>query len=73
MYESVSFGIFTINIHTETSKLMYNWSFLFVVLHKTTLLPSTFNRPVYSLENVPTVLGYKAHTKYSKSFIEIQA
>ena len=29
-------------LHTETSKLMYNWSFLFVVLHKATLLPSTF-------------------------------
>ena len=27
--------------HTETSKRMYNWSFLFVVLHKPTLLPST--------------------------------
>ena len=28
-------------LHTETSKLMYNnWSFLFVVLHKPTLLPS---------------------------------
>ena len=30
-------------LHTETSKLVYNWSFLFVVLHKPTLLPSTFN------------------------------
>ena len=30
-------------LHTETSKLMYNLSFLFVVLHKPTLLPSTFN------------------------------
>ena len=30
-------------LHTETSKLMYNWSFLFVVLHKPTFLPSTFN------------------------------
>ena len=30
-------------LHTETSKLMYNWSFLFIVLHKPTLLPSTFN------------------------------
>ena len=30
-------------LHTETSKLMCNWSFLFVVLHKPTLLPSTFN------------------------------
>ena len=29
-------------LHTETSKLIYNWSFLFVVLHKPTLLPSTF-------------------------------
>ena len=29
-------------LHTETSKLMYNWSFLFQVLHKPTLLPSTF-------------------------------
>ena len=29
-------------LHTEISKLMYNWSFLFVVLHKPTLLPSTF-------------------------------
>ena len=30
-------------LHTETSKLMYSWSFLYVVLHKPTLLPSTFN------------------------------
>ena len=29
-------------LHAETSKLMYNWSFLFVGLHKPTLLPSTF-------------------------------
>ena len=29
-------------LHTETSKLMYNWSFLFEVLHKPTLLHSTF-------------------------------
>ena len=29
-------------LHTETSKLMYNGSFLFEVLHKPTLLPSTF-------------------------------
>ena len=29
-------------LHTETSKLMYNWSFRFVVLHKPILLPSTF-------------------------------
>ena len=31
------------NLRTETSKLMYIWSFFFVVLHKPTLLPSTFN------------------------------
>ena len=30
-------------LHTEASKLMYNWSFLFLVLHKPTLLLSTFN------------------------------
>ena len=30
-------------LHTETSMLMYNWSFLFEVLHKPTFLPSTFN------------------------------
>ena len=30
-------------LHTEKRKLMYNWSFLFEVLHKPTLLPSTFN------------------------------
>ena len=29
-------------LHTKTSKLVYSWSFLFEVLHKTTLLPSTF-------------------------------
>ena len=29
-------------LHTETGKLMYKLSFLFEVLHKPTLLPSTF-------------------------------
>ena len=33
-------------LHTETSNLMYNWFFLFVVLHKPTLLPSTFKKKV---------------------------
>ena len=32
-------------LHIETSKLMYNSSFLNVVLHKPTLLPITFNSP----------------------------
>ena len=37
-------------LHTETSKMLYkNWSFLFVVLHKPTLLPRTFN----NVFNVP--------------------
>ena len=31
------------SMHAKTSKLMYNWSFLSVVLHKPTLLPSTVN------------------------------
>ena len=34
--------------YTETSKLMYNWSFLFEVLHKLTLLPSTFKQTILS-------------------------
>ena len=34
-------------LHTETSKPMYNWSFLFLVLHKPTLLPSTFKTSGY--------------------------
>ena len=43
-------------LHTETSKLIYNWSFLFVVLHKPTLLPSTFTGPGSS--RVLDVLSY---------------
>ena len=38
-------------LHTETSKLMYNASFLFVVLHKPTLLPSTFNEVQYTVNH----------------------
>ena len=38
-------------LHTETSKLMYIWSFIFVVLHKPTLLPSTFNEQLYENGN----------------------
>ena len=54
-------------LHTETSKLMYmyNWSFLFVVLHKPTLFPSTFKTQVnhnsfqqYVLFERPTKLFY---------------
>ena len=39
-------------LHTETSKLMYNWSFLFVVLQKPTLLPSTFKLSEVTLIHV---------------------
>ena len=35
------------NLHTETNKLMYNLSFLLEVLHKPTLLPSTFKNSYY--------------------------
>ena len=45
-------------LHTETSKLMYNWSFLFVVLHKPTLLPSTFK--VYSSSCEPNYYSFLA-------------
>ena len=44
-------------LHTETSKLMYNWSFLFVVLHKPTLLPSTFNPILTGLFESKFLLG----------------
>ena len=43
-------------LHTETSKLMYNWSFLCVVLHKPTLLPSTFNGNITHLQTIVIVL-----------------
>ena len=41
-------------LHTETSKLMYNWSFLFVVLHK----PTLFNP-------LPLKAGYRNHYRLS--------
>ena len=34
-------------LHTERSKLMYNRSYLFEVLHQPTLLPSTFKAIIY--------------------------
>ena len=43
-------------LHTETSKLMYNWSFLFEVLHKPTLLPSTF-KFMHSLSFCPQFIA----------------
>ena len=46
-------------LHTETSKLMYNWSFLFEVLHKPTLLPSTFNFWMSKLGGVLIELVYQ--------------
>ena len=58
-------------LHTETSKLMYNWSYLFVVLHKPTLLPSTFNitwetlylESLMNLDNILTTLEVENKTK----------
>ena len=44
-------------LHTETSKLMYNWSFLFVVLPKPTLLPNTFNPILTGLFESKFLLG----------------
>ena len=47
------------SLHTETSKLMYNLLFLFVVLHKPTLLPSTFNFVIcFLLEKIYCVYKY---------------
>ena len=47
-------------LHTETSKLVYNWSFLFVVLHKPTLLPSTFKYKSHvELSHISVNLWYK--------------
>ena len=39
---------FEMILHTKASKVIVQWSFLFVVLHKPTLLPSSFN--ITSLE-----------------------
>ena len=52
-------------LHTETSKLMYNWSFLFVVLHKPTLLPSTF-KPSWISPPIPKL--QKIYGVYSNAF-----
>ena len=42
-------------LHTETSKLMYNRSFLFEVLHQPTLLPSTFNyHDMFFIQGLPS-------------------
>ena len=42
---------------------MYNWSFLFVVLHKQTLLPSTFklldSHVILLQTRLSKILGYK--------------
>ena len=47
-------------LYTETSILMYNWSFLFVVLHKPTLLPSTFKLWIF-ISFLPNKLGNNYH------------
>ena len=45
---------------------MYNWSFLFVVLHKPTLLPSTFKKEIYPLSLVLVTIGF-THKKHPLS------
>ena len=45
-------------LHTETSKLIYNWSFLFEVLHKPTLLTNTFNLLKFWMSLVPCFIAY---------------
>ena len=55
-------------LHTETSKLMCNWSFLFVVLHKPTLLPSTFNHIPCNGKIFYTVERYKK-VGYNKTLL----
>ena len=51
-------------LHTETSKLMYNWSFLFEVLHKPTVLPSTFKTCIVIVTVI--IIKYKLHFKLAK-------
>ena len=51
-------------LHTETSKLMYNQSFLFEVLHKPTLLPNTFNINVFFYPLLPCTWGINISVGY---------
>ena len=44
-------------LHTETSKLMYSWSFLFEVLHKPTPLPSTLIKEVNLMSSLQLIQG----------------
>ena len=57
-------------LHTETSKQMYNWSFLFVVLHKPTLLPSTFKATRAWCETTPVCSGLTrlVRAEYSRHY-----
>ena len=55
-------------LNRETCKLMYNWSFLCVVLHKPTLLPSTFKGPGSSRVFDALNLCYSWSKLYSKAF-----
>ena len=61
-------------LHIKTSKLMYKWSFLFVVLHKPTLLPSTFKDNLFhkyllnqrGVANIRGILYPNIHFSYQK-------
>ena len=49
-------------LHREKSKLMYNWSFLFVVLHKPTLLPRTFKENDERQSDIHKKIEYSLNT-----------
>ena len=55
-------------LHTETSKLMYNWSFLFVVLHKPTLLPSTSKAVFIIFPKLETRFNTHYQNAYANAF-----
>ena len=59
-------------LHTETSKVMYNWSFLFVVLHKPTLLPSTFKSQVKNRKGHIHVWVYERKRRLELCWLKIE-
>ena len=58
-------------LNTETNNLMYNWSFLFAVLHKPTLLPSTFNTCHHLTKGAMLSTKVWRHQKYFFSIFMI--
>ena len=61
-------------LHTETSKLMYNWPFLFVVLLKPTLSPSTCNDAFefFSGLNFTPYYRHWCHVWPGSSFVKVE-